>query len=212
MCYSTNNKAKPKTETTYDENAPYPRNGYRTDCNNIPVTYHEHATWPPTGPASRYHNNEINDRLPRYEPCLQTGVWGGPPPKGHLVAFLPCLLSILYLALLVLSPIISSLSFPVFSLSSTFCLACPLPLPVSFQHGLNTCIFSFISSTRSCLWTKKNRAGLTSSAHPAARSKRQPATMPKRTRTVCGNPKVWLLPATSTSCSYATTASTVASW
>lgn len=37
MCYSTNNKVNPKAEVTYDEMLPYGTNGYRTDCNNIPV-------------------------------------------------------------------------------------------------------------------------------------------------------------------------------
>ena len=37
MCYSTNNAVNPKAEVTYDEMLPYGTNGYRTDCNNIPV-------------------------------------------------------------------------------------------------------------------------------------------------------------------------------
>ena len=37
MCYSTNNTVDPKTEVTYNESLPYGRNGYRTNCNNIPV-------------------------------------------------------------------------------------------------------------------------------------------------------------------------------
>ena len=41
MCYSTNDKAKPRTETAYDPNTPYPSNGYRTDCNNMAVSIFE---------------------------------------------------------------------------------------------------------------------------------------------------------------------------
>ena len=37
MCYSTNNVVKPKVEVTYDQMLPYGTNGYRADCNNIPV-------------------------------------------------------------------------------------------------------------------------------------------------------------------------------
>lgn len=38
MCYSANNVVNPKVEVTYDEMLPYGTNGYRSDCNNIPVT------------------------------------------------------------------------------------------------------------------------------------------------------------------------------
>ena len=37
MCYTTDSNVNLKTEVTYDENLPYGTNGYRTDCNNIPV-------------------------------------------------------------------------------------------------------------------------------------------------------------------------------
>ena len=37
MCYSTDNRADPKTEVTYDENYSYGTDGYRTDCNNVQV-------------------------------------------------------------------------------------------------------------------------------------------------------------------------------
>ena len=40
MCYSTDNKVNPKREVTYEENFPYGTNGYRTDCNYIPVIYY----------------------------------------------------------------------------------------------------------------------------------------------------------------------------
>ena len=40
MCYSTDDKVNPKTEVTYEENFPYGTNGYRTDCNYIPVIYY----------------------------------------------------------------------------------------------------------------------------------------------------------------------------
>ncbi|XP_020620423.1 angiopoietin-4-like [Orbicella faveolata] len=38
MCYSANNVVNPKVEVTYDEMLRYGTNGYRSDCNNIPVT------------------------------------------------------------------------------------------------------------------------------------------------------------------------------
>ena len=37
MCYSTDNRADPKSEVTYDENYRYGTDGYRTDCNNVQV-------------------------------------------------------------------------------------------------------------------------------------------------------------------------------
>ena len=37
MCYSTNGIVDLKQEVTYYESLPYGKNGYRTDCNNIPV-------------------------------------------------------------------------------------------------------------------------------------------------------------------------------
>ena len=38
MCYTTDEYAKPKTEVTYNAKLPYGTDGYRTDCNNIPVS------------------------------------------------------------------------------------------------------------------------------------------------------------------------------
>ena len=38
MCYTTDDKAKPKTEVTYSAQIPYGTDGYRTNCNNIPVS------------------------------------------------------------------------------------------------------------------------------------------------------------------------------
>lgn len=35
MCYTTDDKAKPRTEVTYSSNFPYGSDGYRTNCNNI---------------------------------------------------------------------------------------------------------------------------------------------------------------------------------
>lgn len=35
MCYTTDDKAKPRTEVSYSSNFPYGSNGYRTNCNNI---------------------------------------------------------------------------------------------------------------------------------------------------------------------------------
>ena len=37
MCYTTDEYAKPRTEVTYNAKTPYGSDGYRTDCNNIPV-------------------------------------------------------------------------------------------------------------------------------------------------------------------------------
>ena len=38
MCYTTDEYAKPKTEVTYDASLPYGTDGYRTNCNQIPVS------------------------------------------------------------------------------------------------------------------------------------------------------------------------------
>ena len=38
MCYTTDEYVTPKTEVTYDAQFPYGSDGYRTNCNNIPVT------------------------------------------------------------------------------------------------------------------------------------------------------------------------------
>ena len=38
MCYTTDDKAKPKTEVTYNSKLPYGSDGYRTDCNSITVS------------------------------------------------------------------------------------------------------------------------------------------------------------------------------
>ena len=38
MCYTTYRKAKPRTEVTYNPKLPYGTDGYRTDCNSIPVS------------------------------------------------------------------------------------------------------------------------------------------------------------------------------
>ena len=38
MCYTTDEYVKPKTEVTYSAQFPYGSDGYRTNCNNIPVS------------------------------------------------------------------------------------------------------------------------------------------------------------------------------
>ena len=38
MCYTTTDKAKPRTQTAYNAETPYGSDGYRTNCNNIPVS------------------------------------------------------------------------------------------------------------------------------------------------------------------------------
>ena len=38
MCYTTDEYVKPKTEVTYSAEFPYGSAGYRTNCNNIPVS------------------------------------------------------------------------------------------------------------------------------------------------------------------------------
>ena len=38
MCYTTDEYVKPRTEVTYSAQFPYGSDGYRTDCNNIPVS------------------------------------------------------------------------------------------------------------------------------------------------------------------------------
>lgn len=38
MCYTTDNLVNLTAQVTYDENLPYGRNGYRTDCRNIQVS------------------------------------------------------------------------------------------------------------------------------------------------------------------------------
>ena len=38
MCYTTDEYAKPKTEVTYNSKFSFGTDGYRTDCNNIPVS------------------------------------------------------------------------------------------------------------------------------------------------------------------------------
>ena len=38
MCYTTDEYVRPKTEVTYNAQFPYGSDGYRTDCNNIPVS------------------------------------------------------------------------------------------------------------------------------------------------------------------------------
>ena len=37
MCYTADEYVKPKTEVTYSAQFPYGSDGYRTNCNNIPV-------------------------------------------------------------------------------------------------------------------------------------------------------------------------------
>ena len=39
MCYTTKEYAKPKTEVAYHPQFPYSKEGYRTNCNNIPVSW-----------------------------------------------------------------------------------------------------------------------------------------------------------------------------
>ena len=39
MCYITKEYAKPKTEVAYRPQFPYSKDGYRTNCNNIPVSW-----------------------------------------------------------------------------------------------------------------------------------------------------------------------------
>ena len=38
MCYTTDEYVKAKTEVTYSAQFPYGSDGYRTNCNNIPVS------------------------------------------------------------------------------------------------------------------------------------------------------------------------------
>ena len=38
MCYTTDEFAKTKSEVTYNPQFPYGEDGYRTNCNNIPVS------------------------------------------------------------------------------------------------------------------------------------------------------------------------------
>ena len=38
MCYTTDEYANPKTEITYNPQFPYRSDGYRTNCNDIPVS------------------------------------------------------------------------------------------------------------------------------------------------------------------------------
>ena len=38
MCYTTDEYVKLKTQVTYNTQFPYGSDGYRTDCNNIPVS------------------------------------------------------------------------------------------------------------------------------------------------------------------------------
>lgn len=38
MCYTTDERAKPRTEVTFNSNLTYGIDGYRSDCNNIPFT------------------------------------------------------------------------------------------------------------------------------------------------------------------------------
>ena len=38
MCYTTDEYVKPRTEVTYSAQFPYGSDGYRTNCNNIPVS------------------------------------------------------------------------------------------------------------------------------------------------------------------------------
>ena len=48
MCYTTDEYVRPKSEVTYNAQFPYGSDGYRTDCNNIPVSLlvdiNDHAT------------------------------------------------------------------------------------------------------------------------------------------------------------------------
>ena len=39
MCYTTDEYVKLKTQVTYNAQFPYGSDGYRTDCNNIPVSW-----------------------------------------------------------------------------------------------------------------------------------------------------------------------------
>ncbi len=39
MCYTTDDKVKPRTEFTYSAQLTYGSDGYRTNCNNIPVSW-----------------------------------------------------------------------------------------------------------------------------------------------------------------------------
>ena len=39
MCYTTDEYVRPKSEVTYNAQFPYGSDGYRTDCNNIPVSF-----------------------------------------------------------------------------------------------------------------------------------------------------------------------------
>ena len=39
MCYTTDEYAKPSSEVMYNSKLPYGTDGYRTNCNNIPVSW-----------------------------------------------------------------------------------------------------------------------------------------------------------------------------
>ena len=39
MCCTTNDKAKPKTEVKYNTAFPFGTDGYRTNCNDVTVSY-----------------------------------------------------------------------------------------------------------------------------------------------------------------------------
>ena len=39
MCYTTDEYAKPRTEVKYNASFPYGTDGYRTNCNNIEVSW-----------------------------------------------------------------------------------------------------------------------------------------------------------------------------
>ena len=39
MCYTTDEYVRPKSEVTYNAQFPYGSDGYRTDCNNITVSF-----------------------------------------------------------------------------------------------------------------------------------------------------------------------------
>ena len=43
MCYTTNEYAKPRTEVKYNATFPYGTDGYRTNCNNIKVSWLIHG-------------------------------------------------------------------------------------------------------------------------------------------------------------------------
>lgn len=81
MCYTTDERAKPRTEVTFNSNLTYGIDGYRSDCNNIPFTeimFVDHTT------DHKAFFTRISDNLPplttlpNYNKIASTyGLWKG---------------------------------------------------------------------------------------------------------------------------------------